>query len=269
MLILRTPERQLLNILYEDEELLALNKPAGLVCHPTKGSAYSSLVGRLRLHLALGERPASAAVPGRTPRSLHLIHRLDRETSGIVLAAKNPVTAGQLGRLVEKRKVEKEYLAIVHRHLQEDAGVVEAPLGKDTHSAVAIKDCARTDGAPARTDFRVEQRFCLAGQPFSMVRARPVTGRKHQIRIHLAHLGHPVVGDKIYGGNERLYLDFVSGRLSLEQQHELMLPCHALHAAVLRFHWGDRPWEFRAEPEPWFVQFTLGRLDAAPWLPPC
>ena len=129
-------------IIYEDDDLLVINKPAGLVCHPTKGDEYSSLISRIRLHLG----PDASA---------HLINRLDRETSGVVLAAKNAVTAGELGKILESRAVTKEYLAIVHGHVAVEQGTVEAPLGKDTHSVVAIKDCVRPDGALARTDYWV------------------------------------------------------------------------------------------------------------------
>src|SRR3954462_10141478 len=104
------PDEPLLNIIHEDERLLVLNKPAGLVCHPTKGDEYSSLIGRIRLHLNGTAKP-------------HLIHRLDRETSGIVLAAKNPETAGELGKIWEPRTVQKEYLALVHGHPAQDQGI--------------------------------------------------------------------------------------------------------------------------------------------------
>jgi 23S rRNA pseudouridine1911/1915/1917 synthase len=239
---LRGPEIRLLNILHEDADLLVLNKPAGLVCHPTKGSAYSSLVGRVRVYMR------SAGV--------HLVNRLDRETSGVVLAARNAATAGELGRIWENRSVAKEYLAIVHGHVRTEAGLIDAPLGKDTASAVAIKDCVRPDGVPARTEFIVQQRFENESGAFSLVKAVPLTGRKHQIRIHFAHIGHPVVGDKIYGGDERLYLRFVTGQLEPEDWRRLLVPYHALHAAGLRFEWRGKSHEFRAEPERWFSAFV-------------
>ena len=223
-------------IIYEDDDLLVINKPAGLVCHPTKGDEYSSLISRIRLHLG----PDSSA---------HLINRLDRETSGVVLAAKNAVTAGELGKILESRAVTKEYLAIVHGHVAAEQGTVEAPLGKDIHSFVAIKDCVRSDGALARTDYWVERRFSRPvrpgaedgpATPFSLLRVVPLTGRKHQIRIHLAHLGHPLVGDKLYGGDPDLYLALVESRLTLEQRARLIFENHALHARALRFEWrGD------------------------------
>jgi 23S rRNA-/tRNA-specific pseudouridylate synthase len=138
--------QNLFDILHEDADLLVVNKPAGLVCHPTKAGEMSSLIGRVRLHLGEGARP-------------HLVNRLDRETSGVVLVAKNPATAGELGKILESRAVEKEYLAIVHGHVRDESGLIDAPLGKDEHSRVVVKDCVRPDGVLARTEYRVEHRF--------------------------------------------------------------------------------------------------------------
>jgi 23S rRNA pseudouridine1911/1915/1917 synthase len=123
-------------------------------------------------------------------------------------------------------------------------------------SRVAIKDSVRADGAPAVTEFWVDSRFTRGGRPFTRLRVRPHTGRKHQIRIHLSYRGHPIVGDKLYGGDEGLYLAFVEGRLSAEEQERLLLPCQALHARELRFSWRGRDLHFEAEPEPWFASFN-------------
>jgi 23S rRNA pseudouridine1911/1915/1917 synthase len=290
--------------------LLVINKPAGLVCHPTKGDEFSSLISRVRLYLngapapvlhsarATEDQPLGAAKrseDGPTILPPHLVNRLDRETSGIVIVAKNSEVAGELGKIWESRAVQKEYLAIVHGHVRDGHGLIDAPLGKDERSIVAVKDCVRPDGAPAQTEFWVERRFNRphprsrprqseseddgrergrggealgeTGPPadvsiassslstYSLLRVTPRTGRKHQIRIHLAHLGHPIVGDKLYGGDEDLYLALVENRLTPEQRARLILPNQALHARAVRFVWRGQPMEFCCEPEPWFAGF--------------
>lgn len=232
----------LFEVIHEDADLLVVNKPAGLVCHPTKTDERSSLIGRVRLHLGHGE--------GR------LVNRLDRETSGLVLVAKSSGVAGELGRLIESGAVEKEYQAIVHGSPAADALVMDGPLGKDERSAVVIKDCVRPDGAAARTEAAVVHRFNRDGADFTLLRVHPLSGRKHQIRIHLAHAGHPIVGDKIYGGDESIYLRLVRGELNESDRRRLLLTNHALHAGRLQFEWRQRTWNWRAEPGAEFIEFA-------------
>ena len=250
---------RLFDIVHEDQDLLVINKPAGLVCHPTKTDAYSSLISRVRLYLGEGSHP-------------QLINRLDRETSGVTLVAKDALTARHLRRLWEERLVTKTYLAIVHEQPKDAHGFIDAPLGKDENSRVAIKDCVRADGAPAQTEYWVERklgqgRACGSaaplGAPFTLLRVVPRTGRKHQIRIHLAHIGHPVVGDKLYGGDEDLYLALVEDRFTPEQRQRLVLPYHALHACEVGYTSHGQERRFCAEPEAWFTDFAAGGFEPA------
>ena len=238
----RAPLKKLFDIVHEDADLLVINKPAGLVCHPTKGDAYSSLISRVRLHVG----------PALEPQ---LINRLDRETSGVTLVAKNAEAALEIRRIWERRDVIKKYLAIVHGALANGEGLIDAPLGKDTRSPVAIKDCVTADGAPAQTQFRVLRRFRRVEGEFSLLEIQPATGRKHQIRIHLAHVGHAIVGDKLYGPDENIYLDFVSHRMTDAQRQQLILPHHALHAGEVLFAWRGAERRFAAEAEHWFNEF--------------
>jgi 23S rRNA pseudouridine1911/1915/1917 synthase len=273
---------KLFDIIHEDADLLVVHKPADLVCHPTKGDEYSSLISRARIYLHRAYTANSQ--PSTVNAQPFLVHRLDRETSGLVVIAKNPAAARELGKIWETRAVQKEYHAIVHDHIAAEHGIIDAPLGKDETSIVAIKDCVRPDGTPAQTEFFVEKRFFVAAtvsspqndQPrsherghasssaFSLLRLLPHTGRKHQLRIHLAHLGHPIVGDKIYGGDPDLYLALVERRLTDEQRARLILPRHALHAGRIQFVWRERTYDFTTPPEADFAQFLASGQENQP-----
>ena len=230
----------LLEVLHEDDLLLVVNKPADLVCHPTKDGPLSSLIARVRTHLGNDE--------GR------LVNRLDRETSGVVLIAKGATVAAELGRLIAG-PADKTYWAIVHGHPAHAEFHIVAPLGKDVNSPIAIKDCVRADGAAAETRARVMRTFVRDDEPFSLLEVTPLTGRKHQIRIHLAHAGFPIVGDKLFGSDEQRYLRLVERRLSDDDRRALRMTSHALHARALAFDWRGRSWKFEAEPSEEFSAF--------------
>jgi 23S rRNA pseudouridine1911/1915/1917 synthase len=236
------PRSELFEVLHEDEHLLVINKPAGLVCHPTKGDQYSSLISRVRIYLGSDSHP-------------HMVNRLDRETSGVVVVGKTQAAAVMLRRSWESRSVQKEYVAIVHGHPGNDQGLVDAPIGDDPQSEIAIKGAIRPDGAASQTEFLVRKRFFRDNNPFALLHVSPRTGRKHQIRIHLAHIGHPIVGDKLYGGDEQRYLRFVKFAQSEEDLKALILPHHALHATKLSFTFNNDQLSFEAPPEPWFEAF--------------
>jgi len=176
-----------------------------------------------------------------------IVNRLDRETSGLVLVAKTPVAARRFGLLMQQQRVKKEYLAIAWGWPDWERHFVDAPLdrqGNNQESAIWLKQMIHPNGAPAQTEFHVERRFLRstpAGEKFSVIRAIPRTGRTHQIRVHLSAMGHPIVGDKIYGPDEHLYLRFIETGWTPELGERLLLPHHALHSAKLAIE-GEREW---------------------------
>lgn len=173
----------------ECEDFIVLDKPGGLVCHPTKGDEYSSLIGRLRLYFQDSEVE---------PR---FVHRLDRETSGLVLVSKNREAHKGLCRELEL--AEKHYLAVV-KGAPPASGVVEQALGKASNSAVVVKQAVVAEGKASRTEWTTLSTV----NDYSLLKVRPLSGRMHQIRVHLQWLGFPIVGDKLYGDDETLYLEF-------------------------------------------------------------
>jgi 23S rRNA pseudouridine1911/1915/1917 synthase len=199
-------------VIHEDDRLFVVNKPGDVVCHPSKHGPWSSLVGAVREHLGL--------------EKVHLVFRLDRETSGVVVLAKDPRTASRLQTAMQERKVGKVYIALLTGELAAPVRV-DQPLGTDTASPVFMKSAVVADGQPSATRF--EPLACAGG--FTLARVTTETGRKHQIRAHAQWLGHLVVGDKIYGPDARLYLDFIDRGWSPELAARLLLPRQALHCA--------------------------------------
>lgn len=215
-------------IVDESENYLVVDKPPFLLIHPSKPDGTPTLWAALRELLAF------ELVNGG---QVSIVNRLDRETSGLVLIAKNAATARSFGQAMEQRQIEKEYLALVSGWPAWERTTVDAPLvrqGEVTASPIWLKQAVHESGAPAQTEFQVDKRFVRQGRKFALVRALPRTGRMHQIRVHLAHLQHSIVGDKIYGPNEQLYLRFIETGWTDELQRQLLLPRHALHSARLR-----------------------------------
>jgi 23S rRNA pseudouridine1911/1915/1917 synthase len=231
----RANDRGDFSVVAETDDFMVVEKPPFLLVHPTKPSSARTLWGELKQLLAF-----EIANGGQ----VSIVNRLDRETSGLVLVAKNAAAARRFGLLMQEQRIAKEYLAIVWGWPEWETKLVEAPLarqGAHTPSAIWLKQMIHPDGAPARTDFRVEQRFNRNnGERFSIIRAFPRTGRTHQIRVHLASLGHPIVGDKIYGPDEKLYLEFIETGWTPDLEGRLLLPRHALHSAALVIQGGER-----------------------------
>jgi len=181
------PREVSFEILYEDEDIAVVYKPAGVVVHPAPGHLEDTLVHGLLLKLKSLSGIGGELRPG-------IVHRLDKDTSGIMLVAKNDFAHKRLTQDFKERRIEKEYLAIVYGRLTQKEGTLEFPIGR--HPVQRKKMAVVKEGRQAITKYKVLKLFKKA----TLVLAKPVTGRTHQLRVHFSHIGHPILGDPIYGG---------------------------------------------------------------------
>ena len=208
------PEPLPLNIVYEDEDLAVVNKPAGMAVHVGAGVKSGTLVNALLHHIGTLSGEGGALRPG-------IVHRLDRMTSGLLLVAKNDIAHRELAAQFKERSVHKTYVALVHGRLQAEGGEIQSSVGRDPVHRVRMRT-AGIGARDARTAYRVLRRFAH----FTLVEAQPLTGRTHQIRVHFGSIGHPVVGDTLYRA---------PSRITLAGGERKTLDRNFLHAAAIEF----------------------------------
>lgn len=186
------PENMALDILYEDDNIIVINKPAGIIVHPAQGVVYGTVVNFLLYHCKTLSDLNGSMRPG-------IVHRLDKDTSGVLIAAKNNSAHANLAEQFKNRKVKKTYMAVVRGVIPQDEGEIDRPIGRcvSHRTKMAI---SYIGGKRALTKFNVIERY----HKDTLINAHPRTGRTHQIRVHMAYLGYPIVGDKIYGESKGL-----------------------------------------------------------------
>jgi 23S rRNA pseudouridine1911/1915/1917 synthase len=225
--------------LYEDRELIAIDKPAGIPVHPSGRLLHHTVITALHRQYRDFEDPTRDVIP-------KLCHRLDLETSGVLLVAKTHEALTFVQAQFERRTVTKEYLVLVHGELAQDEGLIDLPLGPAFDPRMRTQRVIRHDvGRPSQTRYVVRERWT----DHTLCHVTLLTGRHHQIRAHMAAIGHPVVGDKLYGLDETIFLRYSDRCLTDRDERLLRLPRQALHSHALGFAHPSRG-ELRIE-SPW------------------
>jgi 23S rRNA pseudouridine1911/1915/1917 synthase len=216
------PEAIPLDIVFEDDQLLIVNKPAGMVTHPAYGNYSGTLVNALLHHCKSLSSVNTELRPG-------IVHRLDKDTTGLMVVAKNDVAHHLLAKQFSRRTIDREYTAIVWGKFKQRKGTIDATLGRSKRDRKKVAVTA--EGKVAITDYEVLKEF----EYLSLVRLKLRTGRTHQIRVHLAHIGHPVFGDPTYGGRSNTW-GGLDGKRALQAQNLLkLIDRQALHAKTIGF----------------------------------
>jgi 23S rRNA pseudouridine1911/1915/1917 synthase len=230
------PENIPLEILHEDDCFIAINKQANLIVHPARGHWNGTLINALLYH---AEQTHSTLSAGSDPWRPGIIHRLDRDTTGLILIAKTDEAHWRLAGQFERRTIKKTYMAIVHGLVELDSDLIDAPLA--VHPKIREKYAVRADiGKPAQTIYTVKERFKIGRAGYSLLELAPKTGRTHQLRVHCSHIGHPIVGDSMYGGRQITLGDMVppkaqSSVLRAQPSSDPLITRQALHAYKLQF----------------------------------
>lgn len=229
-------------VIDESDDWIVVDKPAPLIVHPANNKPEPTLLGGLERLLAFEIENGAC---------LGIVTRLDRETSGIVLVSKHRQAARELGWIFERRQAKKEYLAIVIGWPEADSWECSEPIiraGELGPSEIWVRQVISARGKNCATRFQVEQRFLRGMDRYSLIRCFPESGRMHQIRVHLAHSGFPIVGDKLYSGQGQEYLDWMKLGWTPALKQKLLLPRHALHAESLEIPWNGNSirWEAAA-----------------------
>lgn len=258
-----------LDVLFEDEHLIIVNKQADLIVHPARSIKRGTLVNALAWHFLHSGSGQLSSVGGDLARP-GIVHRLDRYTSGVIAAAKNDVAHWRLAKQFESRKTQKRYVALVHGHVEPDSAMVDLPLGK--HPTIRERYAVRwDDGAKAsQTVVRVLERYPASevAEKCTLVELDLLTGRTHQIRVHLAHLGWPIVGDDLYEGRPLQQrtdgsLTAATAAWAIDEQSNaaMIIDRQALHAATLAFTHPveERPMHFTA-PAPADLRAAIAAL---------
>jgi 23S rRNA pseudouridine1911/1915/1917 synthase len=219
------PEDIPLDVVHEDADLIVINKQPDIIVHPARGNRSGTLINALSWHF-IHRTDGGLSTVGEDNCRPGVVHRLDRFTSGVMVAAKSDTAHWRLGRQFELRQTDKRYLAVVHGEVRPYADRIEQPLGK--HPTAREKYAVRFDelGKSARTIYRVRESY----DGYTLLELELETGRTHQIRVHLSYLGHPIVGDDIYGGRHLGKRD-----IAPELPAEPLIVRQALHATTLGF----------------------------------